>query len=324
MTVHIREHRWDDADYAAVEAVEKAVWPNIYETANEHRDNDREHQAHYHRRALAEIDGAPVGHIEWMEIHWSETPHEYLLVGCAIPSHQGQGIGAKLTEMAMAGIAEQGGWERILIPTREDKTRAIRFLENRGYALHQRSPVSVLQVETADLDRFAWAAEKMSQLGIRIVNLETLDKEDPAWQIKALAMRNEVRQDVPSVLERKPETIEDFQTKVLEASWYDPRGYVIAIAPDGDYIGLSYIAKSEANPEKLYTNLTGTKRGWRRKGIATAMKIAIIRYALANNIKEIETDNEENNPMYDLNMQLGFKPSPADLVYEKKKNERNL
>lgn len=34
-------------------------------------------------------------------------------------------------------------------------------------------------------------------------------------------------------------------------------------------------------------------------------------------IKFIETDNEENNPMYQINMKLGFEPLPAWVDYEK-------
>ena len=35
-------------------------------------------------------------------------------------------------------------------------------------------------------------------------------------------------------------------------------------------------------------------------------------------IKTIEADNEENNPMFKLNLQLGFKPQRAYLDFQKK------
>jgi hypothetical protein len=35
----------------------------------------------------------------------------------------------------------------------------------------------------------------------------------------------------------------------------------------------------------------------------------------------IETYNEENNPMYALNLALGFKPQPAWLEFEKRLKE---
>ena len=59
-------------------------------------------------------------------------------------------------------------------------------------------------------------------------------------------------------------------------------------------------------------------RAWRRKGIATALKLRTIEYALHHNTKSIETGNEENNPMYYLNLKLGFQSQPATIHYEKK------
>jgi hypothetical protein len=41
------------------------------------------------------------------------------------------------------------------------------------------------------------------------------------------------------------------------------------------------------------------------------MKVAAIQFAKGYGAKEIETENEENNPMYQLNLQLGYRPAPA-------------
>lgn len=51
----------------------------------------------------------------------------------------------------------------------------------------------------------------------------------------------------------------------------------------------------------------------------TAYRSAIdITAAKALGATHIETDNEENNPMYGLNMTLSFKPAPAWVDYEKR------
>ena len=34
-------------------------------------------------------------------------------------------------------------------------------------------------------------------------------------------------------------------------------------------------------------------------------------------VTEVSTDNEENNPMYKINVALGFKPVPFSLDYSK-------
>ncbi|MCD4691179.1 GNAT family N-acetyltransferase, partial [bacterium] len=73
-----------------------------------------------------------------------------------------------------------------------------------------------------------------------------------------------------------------------------------------------------ADPTKLHTGLTGTVRSHRRRGIATALKVAAIDLAKKRGVATIETDNEENNPMYALNVELGFEPQPAWLDFTKR------
>jgi mycothiol synthase len=47
------------------------------------------------------------------------------------------------------------------------------------------------------------------------------------------------------------------------------------------------------------------------------LKVCSARYAQQHGYRYITTDNEENNPMYRLNLQLGFEPLPAWVYYEK-------
>ena len=68
---------------------------------------------------------------------------------------------------------------------------------------------------------------------------------------------------------------------------------------------------------KGWTGGLGVIREFRRKGIATALKIKAIEALLKKGITEIRTDNEENNPMYKINVALGFKPVPFSLEYIK-------
>ena len=62
----------------------------------------------------------------------------------------------------------------------------------------------------------------------------------------------------------------------------------------------------------------GVLKDFRRKGIATALKIKAIEKLIEKGVTEIRTDNEENNPMYKINVALGFEPVPFSLEYMKK------
>ncbi len=104
--------------------------------------------------------------------------------------------------------------------------------------------------------------------------------------------------------------------KDFEENYY---GTEIVAVKDGRYIGstdLEVYYKSE--PHKAWTNGLGVLKDFRRKGIATALKIKAIEKLIEKGVTEIRTDNEENNPMYKINVALGFEPVPFSLEYMKK------
>ena len=73
----------------------------------------------------------------------------------------------------------------------------------------------------------------------------------------------------------------------------------------------------KSEPHKGWTGSLGVLREFRREGIATALKIKAIEILLKKGVTEIRTDNEENNPMYKINVALGFEPVPFSLDYSK-------
>jgi GNAT superfamily N-acetyltransferase len=67
----------------------------------------------------------------------------------------------------------------------------------------------------------------------------------------------------------------------------------------------------------MTTGLTGVRRSARRQGIATALKVHAIEWSRQRGMRTIETGNEENNPMFDLNVRLGYKHVWDWVHYEK-------
>jgi len=95
-------------------------------------------------------------------------------------------------------------------------------------------------------------------------------------------------------------------------------GVEIIAVKNGEYIGSTDIeVLPKAEPHKGWTGGLGVLKEFRRKGIATALKIKAIEILLKKGITEVRTDNEENNPMYKINVALGFKPVPFSLEYIK-------
>ena len=96
----------------------------------------------------------------------------------------------------------------------------------------------------------------------------------------------------------------------LGGSWF--------IALDGDdYVGMSSTWRDLATSERLHQGLTGVLRPHRRQGVATDLKIRVNEFARDRGARYIITDNEENNPMYAINVQLGFVNMPGLVIFRK-------
>jgi GNAT superfamily N-acetyltransferase len=77
--------------------------------------------------------------------------------------------------------------------------------------------------------------------------------------------------------------------------------------------------RSRGEPEKLYQGVTGVLREYRRRGIATALKVKTIEYARNHGYRFIVTQNASvNAEMLALNEKLGFKRSVGIITMERK------
>jgi len=110
-------------------------------------------------------------------------------------------------------------------------------------------------------------------------------------------------------------SFEDYCKWVFESRYYLPEGHFVAIDKStGQYVALSTLWKTDG--DYLQTDLTGTRRAYRRKGLALAPKLKAIRFAQAYGTKEIRTGNETGNrAMLAINEALGFVKQPAWIDY---------
>ena len=314
--ITIRPFEYTGADYEALAAMQRSVWPGYPDTVQEwkHWDSSRESGTLF-RRFLAEVDGVVVGAGLCREPWRSRAPGKYH-VSCDVhPEFRRRGIGTALYARLTDLLAEHGA--TILVArTREGRAGGLRFLARHGFEQVMRSPVSQLDVAGFDAGRFAdsllWVAER----GIEIVSLARLADADPQWKHKLWALTRELYLDVPARESMPEQTIESFEERWLRAPGFNAGAHFVAL--DGDrWVGTSSLWLPQGEPEKLNTGLTGVVRSHRRRGIATALKVRAIAFARQIGAQAIQTDNEENNPMYWLNLQLGFEPQPAWLDFRK-------
>jgi mycothiol synthase len=200
---------------------------------------------------------------------------------------------------------------------REDEIAKVRFLLDRGFRRVMRSPAAALRVAEFNPTPFAPYKERLAQGKIDIFTLAQLNDLEPEWKRKLRDLRWAIIQDVPSSHPFTKPTLAEFDEMILQDPELDEEAFFVALAADGSYIGMSNLWRKEPNGKRFGAGLTGVVRMYRRRGIATALKVRTIQYAQSVGAETIVTSNEENNPMYALNLKLGFKPTPAWMSYHK-------
>ena len=199
---------------------------------------------------------------------------------------------------------------------REDELGKIRWLEGEGFWPVMRYPRSVLTVADCEPTICAGLEGKMAAEGIEIVSLAALAEREPDWQRRVYELEMLLSQDVPQPVTFSRRPFAQYAQRVFDSPDLLSEGWFVALAGD-DYVGMTNLFKSGTGVKLLETGLTGVHRGYRRRGVARALKCQAIAFAQRLGATYIQTYNEENNPMFALNVQLGFQPQPAVVDWEK-------
>jgi len=97
-----------------------------------------------------------------------------------------------------------------------------------------------------------------------------------------------------------------------------------AESSDGTQAGMSVLVYDPAKPEEIYTEISGTVKEFRGRGLCKRMKIELLLF-LKNYFSEISVmttaNDEENSVMRAINDQLGFESLPISYGYSFKFDE---
>ncbi len=317
--IAIRPFNPVEEEYVAMAETQKACWPE-YDFEPERiraRDRTRGTELFFARYTLFWNEGR-VGLGAIYEPREGYAPGRYIIDILVRPPARRRGLGSAFYRFALKELA---GLEprpvRLGSQTREDQTEALAFLTRRGFSQVLRYPRSILETAAFDPDRFSPAVNQVADAGIRITTLADLMAADPDalrkfWELSEI----QIMRDVPFAGEYRPRSYDTYASQFQENTRLTPE--TIFVALDGDrFVGMSGVFADSAGSPLWLTGLTGVLRDYRRRKIALALKVAAIENARRAGAARIETDNEENNPMYALNMILGFQPQPAWVELER-------
>ena len=255
---------------------------------------------------------------QWEEIY---HPKKFVIKIYIHPEYQGSGYGTICFDHLMNEL-EQFNPIKITTQIHEPHQQSFRFFEQKGFKNTITERESCLDLTTYNPEKFEDAINRVIQQGLRITTLSEFRKEDERADYKVWEFEREVSPDMPWP---DPITIPEFDTynkQILQHPKFNSNSWFFVM--DGDQItGLNNLWKSEIK-DGINTGLTGVRRIYRRKGVATALKHTSLAWAKNQGYKWIRTDNAATNEgMLSINIKVGFKFMPAWILFEKIIKEEN-
>ena len=231
-----------------------------------------------------------------------DEPHLWSDVS-VLRSHRSQGIGEAMLRRVSARARELGK-EGLQLEVKSDDPHSIRFVENRGFREVEREE----EVEL-DLTALPQPPAVDPPVGVEIVSYtDRPDLEQEMYEVD-----REASDDIPGLASSFDQTFEEWRSFAIERPSRDLDLTFLAVA-DGRVVGVAYL---EDYGDRCFHNLTGVRREWRGRGVASALKRAQIAGAHARGVKRLVTESQhENLPMRRLNEKLGYRPTIANIVYQ--------
>lgn len=182
---------------------------------------------------------------------------------------------------------------------------ALEVASKRGYRVAHRNPLTFLDLTRFDISPYRELLDRLKHEGLEIISLRTYrDLYADTWNYDLWRLNVDLARDVPTAIPFEEWPFEE-QCEWVSSPLYTFDTRVVA-HESGRLAGLSEFNISAADRTQAATYLTGVRREYRRRGIARALKAVALNTAKELGATSISTDNEVDNPMYQLNLQLGF------------------
>ena len=210
------------------------------------------------------------------------------------PQHRRRGVGSALLA-ELSALARAAGKAELQGEVKESDAESRAFLEHRGFV-----KVGGERAVVLDLGAIEEPAVEPPP-GVRIAS--RVDEPDRFEGMYSVSVQAE--EDIPGSWGIR--TFEQWRAEDIDKPSRPPELCFLALAGD-EVVGYAGL---QVSGDEAHHGLTATRRDWRRRGVAAALKRAEIAAAKRAGIRRLVTESEERNePMRRLNLKLGYVPAP--------------
>lgn len=310
----IRPFDYSDADYHLMGDFCKFCWPQHGDSIKETIIEDGIYAEFECHRFFYFQGQTAVAFGEMRVSLWSKQKGSYSIILVVDPAWRRKGIGQAVYNHLLS-IPVKTPVQSLEVGTTTLESDGQSFASRNGFVLGTREIVSRLELrkkgavfrdiisrEEKDFDFVAWPDVKEKGFTERDIH----------------AIYSAVDADVPWHEEHAPEDFEKWEIRSKKEDHHLYEHNYFAIDQDR-LIGLTMLLSRKGIEDAYMTGLTGVLKEFRRMGIARRLKALSLRSVIEQkpHIKFIWTENEEDNPMYALNRQLGFERQYDLLFYQK-------
>lgn len=304
MSWTIRAATDTSADLAAIARIVNLVTPDDPTSVDEMRWADATYPGTV--RFLAEDGGKPVGvaTVGRIYVYPPEFPDLWGQV-VVLPVAQRRGLGSELLRTISAHVRSVGK-TGLHLRASEGQPEGIAFLRSHGFEEYERA--RMVRLELAG--RTTPVVDPPE--GVSLTSLE----ERPELVAGVHAVAVEALPDIPGGDPIAAGDLAEFRARDVDRPSIPAGGFAIAVETDTDrVVGYASLIFVPGSTTVAWHDMTAVSRDWRGRGVARALKLATIGWAVDHGLEALETGNDDDNaPMRAVNARLGYRPLPDEVT----------